>query len=288
MTSDPPVRVPVVLITRDRRESLVRTVRRLRSLPDTGEVVVVDNGSRDGGPDMAERLGARVIRLGANHGAAARNVGVAAVDAPIVAFSDDDSWWRPGALARAAALLDADPALGAVAARVLVGPEAHEDPVCALMAASPLGATAVGPRVLGFLACGAVVRRTAFLAAGGFHRRLGVGGEEELLAVDMARLGWPIGYAADVVAHHHPAPRGESSGRRRRQARNALWSAWLRRRPRTVARHTARALGAAAQDRDARAGLVAAAAGLPWVLRERHAVDPELEDRLRLLERDGG
>lgn len=287
MTSVPPTRVPVVVITRDRRDSLVRTLRRLRAAPDVGEVVVVDNGSRDGGPDMAERLGARVIRLWANRGSAARNAGVAAVDGPVVAFADDDSWWRPGALARAAALIAADPAVGAVAGRVLVGPEAREDPVCRLMAASPLGDTPAGPRVLGFLACGAVVRRSAFLDAGGFHPRLGVGGEEELLAVDLARRGWAIAYAADVVAHHHPAPRAESSGRRRRQARNALWAAWLRRRPRAVAARTARAVRAAARDRDARAGLVAAAAGLVWVIRERRVVDAELEERLRLLDGRG-
>ena len=33
-----------------------------------------------------------------------------------------------------------------------------------------------GPRVLGFVACGAVVRRSPFLAAGGFSSKLGIGG----------------------------------------------------------------------------------------------------------------
>ena len=39
--------------------------------------------------------------------------------------------------------------------------------------------------MLGFLACGAVARRSAVLACGGFHERYGFGGEEQLLAIDM-------------------------------------------------------------------------------------------------------
>lgn len=41
-----------------------------------------------------------------------------------------------------------------------------------------------GLRVLGFVACKAVVRRSAFLGCGGFHRHFGIGGEERLLTVD--------------------------------------------------------------------------------------------------------
>jgi hypothetical protein len=47
-----------------------------------------------------------------------------------------------------------------------------------------------GPPVLGFIACGGIVRRAAFLEVGGFNSRLGVGGEEELLAVDLTARGW--------------------------------------------------------------------------------------------------
>jgi N-acetylglucosaminyl-diphospho-decaprenol L-rhamnosyltransferase len=37
--------------------------------------------------------------------------------------------------------------------------------------------------VLGFVACGAVVRRSAFLEADGFHPRFEVGGEESILVL---------------------------------------------------------------------------------------------------------
>jgi GT2 family glycosyltransferase len=204
-----------------------------------------------------------------------------------VAFSDDDSWWAPGALARAADVLDTHPRLGVLAARVLVGPESREDPVCALMATSPLARepAAPGPAVLGFIACGAVVRRAAYLAVGGFNQRFGVGGEEELLATDLAVAGWRISYVEEVTAYHHPSPSRSMDRRRRIQARNALWFAWLRRRPGAALRCTLIAIVAARHDPSARAAIVEALRGLPWILRERRPIPAGLEQSLCLLDR---
>jgi glycosyltransferase involved in cell wall biosynthesis len=55
------------------------------------EIIVVDDGSADGTGDVAEARRAKVIRHPVNRGlAAARNSGVAAATAPVVAFLDDD------------------------------------------------------------------------------------------------------------------------------------------------------------------------------------------------------
>jgi GT2 family glycosyltransferase len=226
-----------------------------------------------------------VVGLRRNRGGAARTVGARLVDSPYVAFSDDDSWWAPGALARAVQLLDRHPRLAVLAARVLLGPGRRLDPVCQEMADSPLPAAddLPGPSVLGFIACGAVVRRSAFLEVGGFNVRLGVGGEEELLAVDLAARGWGLAYVEEVVAHHHPSPSRDPSGRRRIQIRNALWSAWLRRPLGGAARQTAHLAALALHQRGARSGILLALLGLPWVLRERRPVPPKLEAELRTL-----
>jgi GT2 family glycosyltransferase len=129
-------------------------------------------------------------------------------------------------------LFDAYPRLGSVATKVLVGEAERVDPICELMAASPIRPRAAipGPAVLGFLAGSVLVRRSAFLAAGGFERRFFVGGEEELLALDMVAAGWELAYVADVVSHHHPSSAVRDNPRRRQiQVRNRLWVAWLRR-----------------------------------------------------------
>jgi GT2 family glycosyltransferase len=282
-----PARVSVVIATRNRGPELLRTLTRLRALDEQPPIVVVDNASTDGTAELvrAHHPGVQVVGLRRNRGAAARTVGARLVDSPYVAFSDDDSWWAPGALSRAADLLDRHPRLAVLAARVLVGPEQRLDPVCAEMAHSPLGRAAdlPGPSVLGFIACGAVVRRAAFLQVGGFHARLGVGGEEELLAVDLAVRGWGLAYVDEMVAFHHPSPSRDPSGRRRVQVRNALWSAWLRRPVGGAARQTAHLAALALHQPGASSGLLLALLGLPWVLRERRAVPRELEAALRTL-----
>ena len=282
-----PARVAVVIATRNRGPELLGTLTRLRALHEQPPIVVVDNGSSDGTAELVttHHPGVQVVGLRRNQGAAARTVGARLVDTPYVAFSDDDSWWAPGALSGAADLLDRHPRLAVLAARVLVGPEQRLDPVCAEMAHSPLPSAddLPGPSVLGFIACGAVVRRSAFLEVGGFDVRLGVGGEEELLAVDLAASGWGLAYVDEVVAHHHPSPSRDPSGRRRVQVRNALWSAWLRRPLGGAARQTAHLATLAIHQPGASSGLLLALLGLPWVLRERRPVPRELEAALRTL-----
>src|SRR5690348_10804754 len=106
--------VGVVVVTRDRAETLLHTLERLRALPGPPPVVVVDNGSRDGTPRaVRERFGegVRVVEAGRNLAAAARTVGVQATGTPLVAFADDDSWWAPGALERIAGAFAAHPSL---------------------------------------------------------------------------------------------------------------------------------------------------------------------------------
>jgi len=278
--------VAVVVVTRDRRDELLGALRRLVTLPERPRVVVADNASSDATAQAVRRAfpTVEVLELPENLGAGARTVAAQGLDTPYVAFADDDSWWAPGALARAAAVLGAHPRLALLAARVLVGPGERLDPVSAGMANAPLGRDPdlPGPSVLGFVACGAVARRDAFLAAGGFDARFGVGGEEEVLALDLAAAGWGLAYVDDVVAHHHPARVGRG-GRSEREVRNALWSAWLRRSPAdAVARSGAALRGARSPAVRARA-LRGAVRGLPWVLRERRPVGPDLERALRTL-----
>ncbi|MEU0286532.1 glycosyltransferase [Streptomyces sp. NPDC006147] len=283
-------RTGVVIATRDRRERLAVTLRHLSDLPERPEILVADNASSDGTPAMVTRdfPHVRVLTLPVNHGALARNHGARVLDTPYIAFSDDDSWWAPGALSRAADLFDAHPRLGLIAARTLVGPDAVPDPLNDLLAASPLGPAAdlPGTQVLGFLACGAVVRRSAYLDAGGFHRLLFFGGEETCLAYDLAARGWGVTHCPDVVAHHHPATSARP-GRPAQQRRNEVLTAWLRR-PVPYALARTRVLAAEARaDETARRALGQTLTRLPAALRDRRPLPPHVERAARLLEPEG-
>jgi hypothetical protein len=137
-----------------------------------------------------------------------------------------------------------------------------------------------GPPLLGFLAGASVVRRSAFLEARGFEERLHIGGEEALLAVDIASRGGWICFVPELTVHHHPSPNRDAAGRRAAIIRNALWFAWMRRPVRVALRETLGSLSSP----EGRRALAAALRGLPWALRNRRAVPAEVERGLRLLE----
>jgi N-acetylglucosaminyl-diphospho-decaprenol L-rhamnosyltransferase len=277
--------VTLVIITRNRRDRLLRSLGRLEA--GGPPVIVVDNGSTDGTAELVRERhpAAGVVRFADNRGSAARTAAVALASTEFVAFSDDDSWWQAGALARGVAALRADDRLGLVAGRVLVGPEQRLDPASSEMRESPLALDPPlqGPRVLGFVACAAICRRDAYLATGGFHPRYGVGGEEALLALELAHRGLACAYLDDVVAYHHPARISsdhESHRQRRRSvARNDLWTAWLRLPVGQALLRTAEIV----RGPEGLHGLRRALAGTVWVARERRPISALLARELRSL-----
>jgi GT2 family glycosyltransferase len=278
-------RLTVVIATKDRKQSLLTTLHRLTELDERPAIVVVDNGSQDGTADAVRSAfpSVKIVSLDHNHGIAARNFGVRAAQTPYVAFCDDDSWWSPGALTQAADLLDRCPRLAVVAARTVVGAERRTDPVSSLMARSPLRAAGTdNPAVLGFLACSAIVRRQAFLDVGGFAAFIGIGGEERLLAYDLAAAGWELAYVDSIIAHHHPEER-DRSARAVLARRNDLLIVALRRPwPTVLAEFTAAARRAVHDQRERRA-LGSALRAAPAVLPKRRAVPARVEAAIRRL-----
>jgi glycosyltransferase involved in cell wall biosynthesis len=281
-----PVPVTVVIATRNRASELCRTLGQLTALEEQPPVIVVDNGSADGTPDAVRASYPEVglICLPANRGAWARNVGVAQASTRYVAFSDDDSWWEPGSLRLAAGLLDHHPDLGLVTGRTLVGEDGREDPLNAVLAASPLPRAGLpGPRVLGFLGCAAVARRSAYLAVGGFHGLFGTGGEEELLALDLAAAGWALAYVDGMTARHFPSANRDAAARRATEQRNRALIAWLRRPAGHALAATAALAARARGDQDARRALATLLVTLPRALPRRRRLPPAVEAQLRAL-----
>ena len=294
-TGPPDTRVTVVLITWQRREEALLAVRRLLELPERPRVIVLDNGSTDETADAlraqhprgtagADRLD--VVVLPENQGAVARNTGVATASTPYVAFCDDDTWWDPGSLRQAADVLDSDPRVAVLTARILVEPGGVEDDIVTELRESPVqGAPGLpGPALGSFLAGASVVRRDAFLQVGGFSKRLWLGGEEELLAADLAAAGWELCYLEDLQIHHQASVLRESTRRRRHGIRNTLWFTWLRRPLPAALRRTRDLLGSLPRDRTSALGVLDAVGGLPWLVRERKVLPGHAEARFVALE----
>ncbi|MEU0060596.1 glycosyltransferase [Streptomyces sp. NPDC006334] len=281
-------RTTVLVITHNRRRELLRTLGHLAELPERPRVIVTDNGSTDGTAEAVTRHHPEVLLLrpGRNLGAVGRNLAMRHVRTPYVAFCDDDSWWAPGSLPRAADLLDRHPAVGAVTVRIVVEPDGVEDPIVTELRNSPIPGPAwlPGPALGSFLAAATVLRADAFRAAGGFNPRLWLGGEEELLAADLAADGWWLTYADHLTVHHQPSIARDATLRRAHGIRNTLWFTWLRRPVGRALRRTLHLARTVPRDRASLHAFAEAVAALPWVLRERRVLPAEVESRLRLLE----
>lgn len=291
----PDPRTAVVMITHERRAEALLAVARLLDLPEHPRVVVVDNGSTDGTvPALREAFPGAVaidrltlVALAYNAGAPGRNVGVDLVDAPYVAFCDDDTWWDPGSLSLAADVLDAHGDVAVLTARIVVEPAGTEDAIVVELRDSPVvGARAglPGPALGSFLAGASVVRAHAFTAVGGFDHRLWLGGEEELLAADLAVAGWELCFVEDMVVHHRASLVRAGDLRRRHGVRNTLWFLLLRRPWRAVGRRLRVLARTTTPDRVSALGVLDALRGLPWVLRERSVLPPRVEARFVALE----
>jgi GT2 family glycosyltransferase len=274
--------VAVVVVTMNRCEVLRRTLEHLLALTDAPLVVVVDNGSSDGTFRMLldDFPAVLPIRLNRNIGAAARTVGVRHACTKYIAFCDDDCWWAAGAITRGLALLETHAGIALLNARVMIG-GTRVDASCLRMAAARRDDALPGIPIQMYMAGACIVRSVAFLACGGYDRRFHIGAEETLLAHDLLAAGWQLRYVDDLVLHHEPCAQSRDQGERRYYVlRNRAWTAWMRQRMPRPLTSTWSLLRAARRDEAARAALRDVFTAMPWILRERHVVSPEVQSRI--------
>ena len=209
--------VSVVVSTFNRCESLCRTLDSLlaQDVPSgiTFEIIVVDNNSSDRTAarvaSYVRREPARVryvfeSRQGVSYG---RNVGIAAAEAPIIAFTDDDNEVDPRWIASIKATLDDSPGVAAVGGRIL--PKSPEPVLPRWLNRQHWGPLAIldygdesfetsrrNPRCL--LTANLAVRREVFGRIGGFSPAFQRCQDHEFL-IRLWRAGDCALYAPDVI-----------------------------------------------------------------------------------------
>lgn len=209
-------RIAYVLPTRDRPETLARTIAGLAALPrHDAQVVVVDNASQTPPRlpiELSNGLPVTLLQRDRNEGAAARNAGVGASDASCewVVMLDDDS--HPLGAGLLQALRDAPADTGAVQAEILLPPAdgraRHES-----------GGL---PEV--FIGCGAAIRRSAFIEAGGYDPAFNYYAEEYDLSAKLLLAGWSIGFDQRFRVLHEKTQTGrDMSTILHRLVRNNTW-----------------------------------------------------------------
>jgi len=92
--------VAVAIPAHNAEGTIAKAVRSaLEQDPAPVEVVVGDDGSTDGTASVAEREGARVLRLPKANANVARNAAARATAADVLFFLDADDWFAPGKIA---------------------------------------------------------------------------------------------------------------------------------------------------------------------------------------------
>jgi cellulose synthase/poly-beta-1,6-N-acetylglucosamine synthase-like glycosyltransferase len=203
--------VAVIVATRDRPALLAGALDALQAALRPGdELLVVDSGSRSAATgQLCAARGVAVLRLEEPGTSRARNAGLVATAAPLVAFTDDDCLPQAGWTTALAGAF-ADPATGLVTGRVLAdravpAPVSLEESTTARAFTEPVGHGA-----------NCCFRREALLAVGGFDERLGPGtpgraAEDRDAFRRVLAAGWQGRYVPDaLVLHRQWRPRGAS------------------------------------------------------------------------------
>jgi GT2 family glycosyltransferase len=181
--------ITYLLPTRNRPERFAATLAALAGLSagehdrvGGAEVVVVDDGSdapARGPKRLANGFAVEIVRLGAPRGAAARNEGAGVARGEWIVMLDDDS--HPCGASAVAPIADAAPDVAAIGGEIVVPERTGR------AARREDGGL---PEV--FVGCGAIVRRSAFLAAGGYDPAFHYYAEEYDLCARLIAAGWRI------------------------------------------------------------------------------------------------
>lgn len=239
-----PPKVSAVILAFNRADEVEHTLDRLAGLP-IDETLVVDSGSDDTAERVRRRGGALLVRQ-PDIGAAARNEGARAASGELVLMLDDDSYPLPGAVEALVETFARDPRLGLAAGYVR---DVSGDG--AVLSTEEVGtfdwflrADERGPiprdgtETFFFPEGACMVRRDAFLDAGGFFAPYFFTVSELDLATRLIGRGWDVRYVPAAVFDHRKAPgAGRVSERTLRlRVRNQLWYFWLRFPPSVAAR----------------------------------------------------
>lgn len=208
--------ISLVICTRDRAARLTSCLEALRALdfdPAAWELILVNNRSTDETDTVLKAFAASVpfrVTLayvstpGLGH---ARNIGVRAARAPLIAFTDDDCYVARDFLTQLVEVFQTT-GYGYVGGRVLL----HDPSDAQITIREEAEAVEMPMHSIlrpGFLhGANLAIRRDVWTAIGGFDPFFGAGGYFSGDDVDFATraslAGWPGGYVpGPVVRHHH-------------------------------------------------------------------------------------
>ena len=229
--------VSAVIITRNRREALGIVLDRLSQLP-VDEVIVVDNASSDDtGDSLRKRKGVKLLEPGENLGLAGRNLAAKEARGDLLLMLDDDAYPRPGAVETLTEAFTANPKLGIAGGLVRdidsEGRVVFEKELGTFdwwLRAGRSGEAPEGFPAFSFPEGASVIRRKAYLEAGGFFEPYFLTNSEVDLTARVTANGWEVRYFPSAAFDHMKAPSERQTWdvNLYYRIRNHLWYLWLR------------------------------------------------------------
>ena len=216
MTSAVNTQVTYIVITMNRRDAVVRCLTELRKqqLYSSQEVILVDNGSSDGTPDVIEATfkEVKVIRAGENLGVAgARNLGFRQARGEFLIFIDDDAEFsNEQATKRTLEIFQESPEVAVVGFAILTARTGL--PERAAIARVDKKMPKQRTEAAYFCGCGFAMRRTMIPAQGPFWDELIYSCEELDASYGLMAADRKIIFAPDISVLHWKDPRGRPSG----------------------------------------------------------------------------
>ena len=166
---------------------------------DRFEVIVVDNGSRDGSGALARERGARVVDEPRPNRARARNRGVDVATGAVIAFTDADCVPAPEWLTALSACLAGSPIAAGAVELVTRGRPTRWEQLEGLWRFRQEAAVAQGWAATANLG----VRRDAFLAVAGFDPAYRHIGEDVDFCLRLGAAGFALSWCPHAVVRHH-------------------------------------------------------------------------------------
>jgi GT2 family glycosyltransferase len=210
--------VSVVVCTYNGGRTIGESLEALARLdyPDY-EVIVVDDGSTDGGAARALEHGFELVRSENAGLSNARNLGLAHAAGELVAYLDDDAYPEPDWLTHLALAFARSDHVGIGGPNI---PPDGDGAVAECVSHSPGGPAHVllsdveAEHIPG---CNMAFRRAALEAVGGFDPEFRIAGDDVDLCWRLQERGWTLGFSPAAVVWHH---RRNSARAYLRQQRN--------------------------------------------------------------------
>ncbi|MFC1815086.1 glycosyltransferase family 2 protein [Thermodesulfobacteriota bacterium] len=175
------------------------------------ELIIVDDCSTDGSPEIAQAYGCKLIRLPQNHGPAyCRNIGAQNAKGNLLAFTDSDCEVAPDWLQNIQAHFSENEIEAVMGKLVLPSSTLLGDSISAL--GFPAGGAIGFDKIWrvdtnGFTdslsTCNCAISKDIFINLGGFDESFPYpGGEDSLLAYNLKKYNYRIKYCCDVLVYH--------------------------------------------------------------------------------------